>query len=537
MKIKKLLKKISSITEKPAFWLILLVLITSVVFFPALKMEFWWVDDGYTIMMARKIIDSVIHFNFDGLDIVFNESGGRFRILYWFFQTLVYLFAGLNPTLYFFVHYLVILLSVFLIFKIVFGLTKSNLSAFVASILYVLSPINTENLYRLGPQEPIMCLFLTTSVYFLVERKMFLSIFFLLLTTLIKENGFILWIPIFFLYITRWGFFKKRDLLLEKYCFWGVIFSVPFILNTFLRHGGYSGYYTFNVNQIIANFGSYILSIKSGFSPFLTIFLATYIFRVVIYLRNQKYKKLRQGLLTQAMFIVLFLVFLAVQLPWEFVLDRYLMPATVGLVIFMGLEIAGIKEMLLMRKVSKVSWFAGAFVTFLFIFICVNMVHVYNYGGGFAHQTRFIQSLYKDLAKTVPPNGIVLLNFLKGDSTMELVAQTGIQLGLFYNRPDIRVEYLSLDNLPKENFIIVGTPQIREEYTRDTVEKSIGNYRKDDGAIQEGRFLVLTTATELFKQSIKKIYKLVNEKRPLTSDGIFTYYVPRDRWYKYYVPQ
>ena len=531
--MKKLLKKFDSIIKKPVFWVILLILVTSIVFIPALKMKFWWVDDGWNIMMAQKIINSIVHVDLGGLSIIFDESNGRFRVMYWIYQTFEYLIGGTNPTLHFFVHYLVILFSAFIIFRIVILITKSNLSAFASSVLFILSRINTENLYRLGPQEPILCLFLILSIYFLVKSKLFLSILFLLLSILTKENGFVLWIPVFCFYLGKRILFKKRDLTLEKYCLWGFIFSIPFVLNTFLRNGGYSSNYILNVNQIASNFGSHILSIKTGFSPFFTIFSATYLIRLIISFRNLRYKKLRLGLIYQGMFMLLFLLFVAVQSPWVFVLDRYLMPATVGLVIFIGLEISGIREMLLMQKVRRVSLLAGIFVAFLFIFITLNTIQIYNYGEGFVHNTRFIQSLYSNLANEVPQNGKVLLNFLKGDSTIELVTQTGMQLNLLYHRPDIQVSYLSLDNLPKGSFIIIGTPQIREEYPRDMVEKSIGNFRKDESLVQKDKFLVVTTPVELFKQVAKKVFQLVIYKKPLSSDGIFTFATPRDYWYRY----
>lgn len=535
MLVKRFLKKINLVVKRPVFWIALLILVTSIIFIPALKMEFWWIDDGWTIMMAQKIQDLIVHANFGGLNIIFDESGGRFRVMYWFFQTFVYLVGKTNPTLHFFIHYLVILSSGLLIFQIVNRITKSNLSAFFSSTLYVLNPINNENLYRLGPQEPILCLFLIASIYFLVKNKTYLAILFLLLTALTKENGFILWIPIFCIYIGKRVLFKKRDLVLEKYCLWGFVFSIPFILNTLLRHSGYSRNYIFDVNQIAVNFGDYIHLIKTGFFPFFTIFSITYLIRLVICFHNEKYKKFRLSLLNQGMFLCLFLIFVAVQSPWVYVLDRYIMPATVGLVIFMGLEITGIKNMLEMQKFRLAFWLTTVFVIYLFSFVAVKMIHVYNYGQRFVHQTRFIQALYNDLAHEVPSDGTVLLNFLKGDSTSELVAQTKMQLDLLYHRPEVQVSYLDLDNLPKGNYIVVGTPTTKEEYPRQIVEKSIGNYRQDESLILEDKYLVLTTTTELFKQVIKKIYQLVIYKVPLSGDGIYTFSYSRDYWYKYYV--
>lgn len=533
--MKNLIDKIKLYISKPVFWITFVVLITSAVFIPALKMEFWWVDDGWDIMMTQKITNSIIHLEPSGLGIIFNEPGGRFRIVYWFYQTLEYWIGGLNPTLHFLVHYLVILISVLLIFQIVHKLSKSNVASFIASILYVLSPINTENIFRLGPQEPLLGLLMLTSLYFLINKKILTSVLFLLLATLSKENGFILWIPIFLFYLGKLVLFKKRDRSLGKYCLWGIIFSIPPILNILLRRGGYSGFYTFSINHIITNFKSYISLVNTAFSPFFVVLSAAYIVRIVIFFKFDRFKKSRSNLLTQLIFFILFIMFVLVQSPWEFVLNRYMMPATVGLVLFLGMEIAGILETLKALKFKFMSPFLIIFGIYIITFIWVNMAHTYLSGQLSAHETRFIKSLNQNLASEVPYNGVVLLNFLNGDSTMELVDEIKIHLRLFYSRPDIKVSYLDLGNLPKGEYIIVGTGKVRPEYPRETIEKNIAHYWVDESINKEDKFIILTTPVNLFKQVAKKTYNYILHKIPIDNDGIFAYYVSHDSWYKYYV--
>lgn len=521
---------------KPFFWVALLILISSIIFLPALKMQFWWVDDGWTIMIAQKVIYSITHFNLSGLSIIFDEPGGRFRIVYWFYQTLVYLVGGVNPTWHFLFHYLVILATALIIFYSVYNLTKSGFPSFVSASLYVLSPINNENLYRLGPQEPLLCLFISTSLYFLfVKKKTFTSILFLLLASLTKENGFILWIPIFLLYIAKRVFLKKKGLVLVKYAVWGTMASIPFILNTFLRHGGYSSNYIFEVEKMAENLEIYLSTILKEFSPFIVIFLTTYLIRLGVSVRNGKFKKLLITFLNQGVFLAISLVFIVVQTPWAYPLERYLMPATLGLATFIGLEVCEIKKMVQFKKNKLLMLAFSLFGLYFFSFTAVEAIHIYNYGGGFAHQTRFIQLLYKDLADNVPLNGTVLFNFLKGDSTAELVVQTDMQLDLVYHRPDIRVDYLNLGNLPKGSFLIVGTPTTREEYTRQEVEKGIRIFRRDESLVLENRFIVLTTATEFFKQVAKKGYQFIINRKPFSGEGIVAFSNQRDYWYRYYV--
>jgi hypothetical protein len=209
------------------------------------------------------------------------------------------------------------------------------------------------------------------------------------------------------------------------------------------------------------------------------------------------------------------------------------MPATVGLVIFMGLEIGGIINML---QLLKFRWNILVYVVlgvYIITFIWMNMAHAYLSGQLSSHQTRFIKSLNVTLAKDVPPNGLVLLNFIKGDSTVELVDEIGLHLKLFYHRPDIRVEYLDLKNLPNEKYKIVGTPQITEGYSQQLIEKSIGNYKENRSLVQRDEYLVLTTPINMFKQGAKKAYQFLFYKKPLTADGIYTFYICHDYWYTY----
>ncbi len=125
--------------------------------------------------------------------------------------------------------------------------------------------------------------------------------------------------------------------------------------------------------------------------------------------------------------------------------------------------------------------------------------------------------------------------YLRDDSTWELVVETDIHLDLFYNRSDIEVSYLDLDNLSEKQHAIVGTSMIREQYLSELVGKSINNYKKEEDAVYEKKFLILTTPLNLIKQSIKKAAQFVVYRKPITPDGIYTYYISRDYGDKYRV--
>jgi hypothetical protein len=433
------------------------------------------------------------------------------------------------------IHFLVILVTSIYIFEIVRNISKSNLAGFFAGALYILTPINTENLYRLGPIEPILALFVAASLYYLIKSRMRLAVLFLFLTIFAKETGFVVWLPILGAYLLKRIIYKTRDLNFEKYCFWGFIFFSLVLINTTLRRSGYSTNYVLNPERMISNFGSYIDIITKGFAPLLGLFIFTAIFRFFSSIRRKKIKKDGPDFIKEGIFLILPLLFLVVQSPWEFIIDRYLMPATAGLVIFLGIELAMISKLISTYHLN-IKRIAGLMlISYFVVMFGGNAIRIYRQGERTAYSTNFIQELFFYLSESVPKDGVVLYNFLKGDSTWELVVETDIHLDLFYNRPDIEVSYLDLKNISEEQYVIVGTPMIREQYSRELVEKSINNYKKEEDIVYEKKFLIVTTPFNLVKQSIKKVAQLVVYRKPITPDGIYTYYISRDYWYKYHV--
>lgn len=514
------------------YWLVLLVII-SFLFLPALKIKFWWLDDGYSISVAQQVISFTRNFDLRGLNTILVDPTGRFRTIYWLYQTLVYIIGGANPQVYFLIHFLTILLTAIFVFEIVKNISKSSLAGLVAGTLYILTPINTENLYRLGPAESLLALFVAISMYYLLKKKIVASILFLFLATFTKETGFVIWLPVLLVYLLQRIIYQIRNRNFEKYCLWGMAFLLPVLAFSLSRKSGYLGNYVLNAKVIGNGLFHFLNSAAKGFFPFSFFLLTTYAIRIVAFLKSRKMRKNGLALINQGMFIALFLVFVLVQLPWKFLLDRYLMPATVGLVIFLGIELAEIIKLLQTYGSGTKRLAIFLFIAYFTMLIIGNSLDIYRQGQRFAFTTNFVQNLYSYLSQKVPPNGIVLLNFLKGDSTIELVYETNLQLALFYNRKDARAEYLDLEHLPDKPFTILGTPMIREQYSREMVEATIENYQKGADLVLADNLLVITDPINLFKQFVKKSIQLVFSKKPFTNDGIYTYYVLKDYWYQY----
>lgn len=456
-------------------------------------------------------------------------------MVYWFYQMFISTIGKANPTIYFVFHFLIIFGTSIYIYKIVKYLSKSQFAGFLAGSFYILAPVNTENIYRLGPVEPILALFIAASLYYLLEKRAVRSILFLLLATFTKEAGFVTWLPVGAVYIYRRIIDKKRDLNFERYSLWGLAFLVPVLLNTLLRRSGYSSNYVFNLGQIISNFTGYIKLTADGFPFLFWVLLLSYLIRLAVYYRKHELARRELGVLYQAAFLALFFVFVVVISPWDHFLLRYLMPSTVGLVIFMGLEIAAVRSILEEYKFQKIKILAVIFSFYLILFFSGSMVRTYIYGLRYARETIFVQSVFKDLAENVPKDGLVLFNFPDIETNREYVVEAAMQFGWFYHRPDIRVDYLNLNKLPKRNFTIVGVTIVNSTYSREDIEKIIHVYRVEESVPQKKVYLVLTTPTNMIKQTVRKLYQLVIDKTPFSGTGIFTYYVSNDYWYRYFV--
>jgi hypothetical protein len=125
-------------------------------------------------------------------------------------------------------------------------------------------------------------------------------------------------------------------------------------------------------------------------------------------------------------------------------------------------------------------------------------------------------------------NTILLMNMQKGEATVELVEEIQIQLSEFWNRGDIKAEYLDLANLPKNNYVIVDSGNFPRGYSAD---KLVPECKKGSDNINNvTKSIVITTPLELVKQSFKKSVNLLLHKKPFTSEGLYTYSYSYNNW-------
>jgi len=128
-----------------------------------------------------------------------------------------------------------------------------------------------------------------------------------------------------------------------------------------------------------------------------------------------------------------------------------------------------------------------------------------------------------------PKDTILLINMQKIDNTIELVYEIKIQLSEFWDRSDIKVEYLDLHNLPKDKYIVVDSDRFLRGCSKDVLNSLYSDLPTNVSATS--RSLVITTPLEIVKQSLRKTVNYLVFKRPITPDGIYTYYYNYNNWY------
>lgn len=130
------------------------------------------------------------------------------------------------------------------------------------------------------------------------------------------------------------------------------------------------------------------------------------------------------------------------------------------------------------------------------------------------------------LAEKTPPEGIVYVNMSRGDHTIELLYEIDWHLEVFYNREDIKVEYLdNLSQAQKGSLLVSGDiPRIMDE---DVLGKALG---KPNHLSTTASKPVITTPPQIIIQSAKKLFRLILNGERVTSEGIYTFYKVRNYW-------
>jgi hypothetical protein len=371
-----------------------------------------------------------------------------------------------------------------------------------------------------------MVLFLSILFYLLIKnRKIFLPCLALVLAVFTKETSIALLPVLLFYYI----FSRNSKLIKNKkqaFYLWITvgISSAVLILITFLRRSGYSTNYYFDVPMLVSNLIFYFKELSKNTLYIFPLIPIIYLIRMGVRLVKKQHIFKTKMDVFEFLFFASSLCFLAIQLPWKFVLTRYLMPTVFFLTGFLFIETHKC-----FRLLSKLKFIFNHNRVSTFILTILGIYVSLIWGLELIFRETSIISVYDafKIMANYPENTILLMNLPRGDWTIELVYETQIHLSEFWNRNDLKVDYLDLKNLPKNNFMVV-------DFGQSLSDKFNPLFKNKPIAIESvSKGLVITTPLELIKQTAKKIFNLLIYKKTFTTEGLYTYYYNYDNWYFY----
>lgn len=493
-RLERLEKNITQFKSLFGWQEVVLLLSIAVILIPTLFVQWMIVDDGMSIAMAEQINNSLKNWNIHGLlDALTENEGGRFRPAYWLYYWVSYLVSGYNVLGYRIIHALVIAATVYIVFIIIKLLTSSKTVALFSSFLFLFTSHNVENWFRLGPQEPLVTFYIALSIYLLlkqIESKRqfgkkqdnkvvpykFLIITSLALAYLTKETTVALLPFASMLYFLGRCYKNKlsgnfTDNKINNYSgnifqqynslFFYLKVNVLFTVATLAAalpirlQGSYSSNYSVTLVGIISSAEKYIdgIFISYGFLPW--VLIGSFILFTLHF--KSKNSKLPLYYIQLAMLSGAISFFL-MQLPWAYVMGRYMEPLLFFLVIVWGIEIARIVKYLqqynkINIKIEFLYWkdkfsvrmssiIIATSLFYLFTFTYNNIMPIYNYGYSVIKGSNNIKQLFTFVAKETNSDSTVFLNLEKGDGTIEVLVESEFHLHYLYNKRNLNIKYL-----------------------------------------------------------------------------------------------
>jgi len=463
---------------------ILLVLLVLLVSLPSLLIPWSLIDDGESIRRSQQINRFLTSADYGSISLpLIKQDHGRFRPLYWLYLWVEYNLFGSTARYHHLGRILLFVVIVLLISGVAKQVAGSTRAGILSGLLFALFPFTVENWHRLGPGEPQLVLWQVASLYFLgrayieVERDpgrrplfyLVLSIAILPLSYFSKETSVML-VPVSAVMLLVMGLSFKG----ARYRPLRRIFLAYFMANLVCGlasrgaahllavRGGYTVHYQIEIHRILSTARQYGILLFQGYHLFLVIALVVFSIRLVHHLR--KNGRLGRSLKWQIIMLFWFIAALGVQLPWAFVLGRYLLPCLAGLSVFMGVELASLLSFLSFfsgrksplaeetnystNRYSFIKELLGkgikAIVVLVYlIFAVIAFERIWNSAIYLIQRGRANAETVQFLAGNVTRGHHLYLN-LGADS--EWFYEIGLHLHLFYHRDDIIVECLDLES-------------------------------------------------------------------------------------------
>lgn len=442
--------------------------------------NFSLVDDGQVLTQNGQYLDSCIKRLDCSLyfDQTFELGTYRFRPAYWIINGVNQIVLGNRADLHHIYRaYVIGYLSVILLALILLRLKINYLVIVFTTLIFMTSFSFSENIIRLGTNEPYQVIFLALfSIMYLCQTKnRVLMIVLLVWAPLIKENNIAILPAILFTeFLTNKKFYLNKQIWL--------LLGIPFLVfvagsvigkfimpSTTIDMPVYTSNYVAGVKEILNN--------SQAISAIL--FSDTSLLLVLIFPFLLLFKDIRNALKNKEfIYWVLFSVFSIVILtPWKYVLDRYYLVGIFGLNIVMAYIVSQLITLVRNRLNPKFTDTAIKVVSFnIVVFLVmsniffrglpINIIKTLNYRNWFEIFTNFEKDQVMEIAKY--NNDGVYLNMINNLDSWEFLYEIPIHLKLLYGI-DPNTEMLG-SALPKSG-VIFSRPSLDMVFDLEKLEK------------------------------------------------------------------
>lgn len=495
---------------------------------PHLYKNFSLIDDGQQIKYGEFLRKCFTEDGCGGFKSeILAKSVGTSRMGHWLIQGAIYQGSLVNAR---YQHELRIYgVGLILVSLLVLSAQSAGSNA-IATILgatvFVTNYSFSENIIRLGPNEPYLVVFLGIfsllflNIQRLYNRQKLLAIFTLVTTLiyflLIKEVSIAILPTIIIIGMLFPKTLSKKVLIAVV-----IISGVVYVLAKYLLRGlvpeadlTYVNEYKLDLLFIFQNTKHYLVLLSNSLSPFFKIFIIIAPFILV-------YKKFRQKILDKHLvyWLLVFVSFTAIMFPWGYVLDRYLLPSIYAFSIIVSIMISKIIEQLEnittfseRGKLIFQSVVIVALSNMYFRGAPINIAKTINYRDWYIAFTQFEADQVSSIVKY--KEDVVYINAKDIIANSEVVYEIPLHLKYFYDGKP-KIERIG-ETLPREGCVFTTT-SLKPVIDIDTLSKL------EYSLVDSKEYSVSQIDTLAFRDSFKFRPIQTFKQPPLLKEG-FSYY-------------
>lgn len=431
---------------------VLLLLFTFFLIKPSLSLPFSLIDDTEMIKRSEILSQQFSQGDFSNTGWIFLEQDtGRTRPFYWISMYLRFITFGKNAFLFHLSDVLITLGIVACFYYLVKKISRSSLIAFFSALPIILFYRSIENLYRLGPQEPLMLLLILLSLVCLLNIKKrnwlrYFSWLFIILAIFTKETAIFICPLLILLSLIKKD--KNYWQLTAVACLGGVLMASTRLLRIGITD--YSSNYHVSLQTFVDTFKGYKAQLDSTWmTSIIKVSLLSFILGVIF---RQDIKLSLVGLLWSASSFALLL-------PWKLVLGRYLLPVLPGLGLFIVSEFKRQIDLVKKHKIFIPLLFVSLYYWSNFIF--TNTIQSANIASGYLVREKASWQAVTLMAKHAQPNSTIYINAIPNLNYNEWV-QVQNQLATLHDRGDLKSTYLP-DEIPSNSLIVEWSFFVKKE--------------------------------------------------------------------------